>query len=133
MKDPLMCIVSSNSPLYNEQIIELKAIENEYFIIPSYKGTNDVMTTFDKYHIQPNIRFELFDEKGIVSMVEHHLGISILPKLVLTGLLPNNVRAIPFKEETYRTIGISTTYYISPATEKFIEILNSWLRENEDN
>ena len=46
------------------------------------------MTIFDKYQIQPNIRFELFDEKGIVSMVGHHLGISILPRLVLNGLLP---------------------------------------------
>ena len=132
IKDPLMCIVSARSPLYNEQVIELKAIEKEHFIIPSYKGTNDVMTIFDKYQIQPNIRFELFDEKGIVSMVGHHLGISILPRLVLNGLLPNHVRAIPFKEETFRTIGLSTTYNISPAAEKFIEILNKWLRENED-
>ena len=90
------------------------------------------MTIFDKYQIQPNIRFELFDEKGIVSMVGHHLGISILPRLVLNGLLPNHVRAIPFKEETFRTIGLSTTYNISPAAEKFLEILNKWLRENED-
>ena len=133
IKDPLMCIVSSQSPLYNKQVIELKAIEKEPFIIPSYKGTNDVMTIFDKYYVQPNIRFALFDEKGIVSMVAHHLGISILPRLVLNDLLPANVRAIPFKEETFRTIGLSTTYNVSPAAEKFIEILHQWLRENEDN
>lgn len=132
IKDPLMCIVSSQSPLYKERVIELKAVEKERFIIPSYKGINDVMTIFHKYQVQPNIRFELFDKKSIISMVGHHLGISILPRLVLNGPLPHNVRAIPFKEVLFHTIGFSTTYNISPAAEKFIEILNNWLKENED-
>ncbi|MFF5995541.1 LysR family transcriptional regulator [Lysinibacillus sp. KU-BSD001] len=129
IKDPLMCIVSSNSPLYEQKLIDLKEIENEHFIMPSYKGTNDVIAMFEKHTIKPNIRFELFDESGIISMVEHHLGVSILPKLVLTGL-PSNVRAIPFKQETFRIIGLSTTYNISPATEKFMEVLMEWLEGN---
>ena len=132
IKDPLMCIVSSQSPLYKERVIELKSIEKEPFIMPSYKGTNDVIAILNKHQVQPNIRFELFDEKGIVSMVGHHLGISVLPRLMLDGLLPDNVRAIPFKEGIFCPIGLSTTYNTSPATKKFIEILNNWLMENED-
>ena len=65
-------------------------------------------------------------------MVEHSLGITIMPKLVL-GAMPHNVRAVPFEQETFRIIGLSTSYNISPATEKFIEILQNWLHKNEEN
>lgn len=129
-RDSLLCIVSSKSPLYDEERIDLKQIEHEPFILPSYRGTNDVVTTFEKYHIKPNIRFELFDEQGILSMVSHHLGVTIFPQLAIRSL-PDNVRALPLVQESYRTIGLSTKQKLSPATEKFIEVLTLWLQENE--
>lgn len=132
IKDPMLCIISSDSPLYNMSQINLKDIEGEDFIMPSYKGTNDVLTIFEKYGIKPNIRFELFDDKGIIIMVEHSLGITIMPKLVL-GILPDNVKAVSFEQETFRIIGLSTSYNVSPAAGKFIEILQDWLRQNEEN
>ncbi|KGR81725.1 LysR family transcriptional regulator [Lysinibacillus odysseyi] len=132
IKDPMLCIISSDSPLYNMSQINLKDIEGEDFIMPSYKGTNDVLTIFEKYGIKPNIRFELFDDKGIITMVEHSLGITIMPKLVL-GILPDNVKAVSFEQETFRIIGLSTSYNVSPAAGKFIEILQDWLRQNEEN
>ncbi|WP_413362411.1 LysR family transcriptional regulator [Lysinibacillus sp. 3P01SB] len=132
IKDPMLCIISSDSPLYNMTQINLKDIEGENFIMPSYKGTNDVITIFEKYGIKPNIRFELFDDKGIITMVEHSLGITIMPKLVL-GSLPDNVNAVSFEQETFRIIGLSTSYNVSPAAGKFIEILQDWLRQNEEN
>ena len=130
VKDPLMCVVSSDNPLYGRKEIDIKEVEGQPIIMASYKGTNDVAAIFEKYGIKPNIRFELFDDRGIITMVEHSLGISILPKLVLDDL-PDNVRAVPFKQETFRTIGLTTSYNISPAAEKFIEILKKWLHENE--
>ncbi len=132
IKDPMLCIISSDSPLYNMIQINLQDIEEEDFIMPSYKGTNDVLTIFEKYGIKPNIRFELFDDKAIITMVEHSLGITIMPKLVL-GRLPDNVKAVPFEQETFRIIGLSTSYNVSPAAGKFIEILQDWLQQNEEN
>ena len=87
---------------------------------------------FEQYTVKPNIRFNLFDEKGIMSMVQHELGISILPQLSITQV-PENVRVIPFKQEGFRTIGLSTKQSLSPAGQKFVEVLKSWLTENEDN
>lgn len=49
------------------------------FIMTSYKGTNDVKVLLEHYQVKPNIRFELSEEVGILSMISHHLGISILP------------------------------------------------------
>ncbi|WP_274309839.1 LysR family transcriptional regulator [Solibacillus daqui] len=125
-RDPLLCIVSNESPLYDNTAIDLLEIENLPFIMPSYKGTNDVISNFEKYGIRPNIRFELFDEKAIVAMVEHNLGISILPEMAV-AMLPQNVKAVPLLQESFRTIGLSTKQKLSPASKKFVEVLEQWL------
>lgn len=131
IRDELLSIASSESKLFHKEVIDIKEVEAEPFVLTSYNGTNDVLAIFNRYGIKPTVRFELFDEKGIISMVEHHLGISILPQLVFDQL-PSNVRAIPIKQESYRTIGLATKHQPSPATEKFIEILQSWLSTNEN-
>lgn len=131
-KDPLLCVVSKKSKLYEKEAIDIKDIEDEPIIMPSYKGTNDVLTLFEQYNVKPNIRFELFDEKGILSMIQHELGISILPQLSITQI-PENVRVVPFIQESYRTIGLSTKQSLSPAAQRFVEELKAWLMENEDN
>lgn len=125
-RDPLLCIVSSKSPLYDKEEVDLNEIDELPFIMPYYKGTNDVIANFEKYNVRPNIRFHLIDEKGILSMVEHHLGISILPQLAMAGLM-NNVRTLPLKQESFRTIGLSTKQKLSPAAQKFVEVLKQWL------
>lgn len=130
-KDYLFCIVSSKSHLYNKEEIDLFEIAQEPFIMPSYRGMNDVVATFEKHDIKPNIRFELFDDWGIMSMVGHHVGVSILPKLVLSQL-PENVRVIPLKQKSFRTIGLATKQTLSPAAQKFVEVLQQWLEENEE-
>lgn len=129
-RDPLLCIVSNESPLYDNITIDLLEIENLPFIMPSYKGTNDVMANFEKYGIRPNIRFELFDEKAIVAMVEHNLGISIMPQMAVS-MLPQNVKALPLLQESFRTIGLSTKQKLSPASKKFVEVLQQWLASVE--
>ena len=131
-RDPLLCVVSKKSKLYEKEAIDIKDIEDEPIIMPSYKGTNDVLMLFEQYNVKPNIRFELFDEIGILSMVHHELGISILPQLGITQL-PKNVRVVPFQQESFRTIGLSTKQSLSPAAKRFVEELKHWLIENEDN
>ncbi|WP_400194489.1 LysR family transcriptional regulator [Lysinibacillus telephonicus] len=131
IRDELLCIASSQSTLYHKDTIDIKEVEAEPFILTSYNGTNDVLAIFNRYDVKPNIRFELFDEKGVISMVEHQLGITILPQLVFDQL-PYNVRAIRIQQESFRTIGLASKYQLSPATEKFIEVLQSWLSTNEN-
>ncbi|GAB0169440.1 LysR family transcriptional regulator [Lysinibacillus sp. CTST325] len=127
-QDPLLCIVSDKSPLYNKAEIDIVELEDMPFIMTSYKGTNDVKELLEQYHVKPNIRFELSEEVGIISMIAHQLGISILPKLV-TYNLPPTIKAIPLKQGGYRTIGIAMKNQASPVTKKFAEILSSWLKE----
>lgn len=131
IRDQLLCIVSSKSKLFQKDKVDIYEVELEPFILSSYSGTNDTLAILDEFNVKPTIRFELFDEKGILSMVAHGLGISILPQLVLEKL-PENVRAIPIRQESYRTIGIATNHKLSPATKKFVSVLWDWLSNNEN-
>lgn len=130
-QDPLLCIVSDKSPLFNKSVIDIIELEDMPFIMTSYKGTNDVKVILEQYHVKPNIRFELSEEVGIISMISHHLGISILPKLVI-NTLPPTLKAIPLKQGGYRTIGIAMKHHASPVTKKFAEILSTWLQEQNN-
>ncbi|KOS63431.1 LysR family transcriptional regulator [Lysinibacillus agricola] len=127
-QDPLLCIVSDKSPLYDKAEIDIVELEDMPFILNSHKGTNDVNVILEQYHVKPNIRFELSEDVGIISMISHQLGISILPKLVINNL-PLTLKAIPLKQGGYRTIGIAMKHQASPVTKKFAEILSSWLKE----
>ncbi|AHN21507.1 MULTISPECIES: LysR family transcriptional regulator [Lysinibacillus] len=128
VQDPLLCIVSNQSSLYNRAEIDIAELEDMPFIMTSYRGTNDVKVLLEQYHVKPNIRFELSEEVGIISMISHHLGISILPRLVINRL-PSSLKAIPLKQGGYRTIGLAMKYQASPVTKKFAEILSAWLKE----
>ncbi|MEK5333181.1 MULTISPECIES: LysR family transcriptional regulator [unclassified Lysinibacillus] len=128
VQDPLLCIVSDQSSLYNRSEIDITELEDMPFIMTSYRGTNDVKVILEQYHVKPNIRFELSEEVGIISMISHHLGITILPRLVINRL-PSSLRAIPLKQGGYRTIGLAMKHQASPVTKKFAEILSVWLKE----
>ncbi|MFJ7667043.1 LysR family transcriptional regulator [Lysinibacillus sp. NPDC097195] len=128
VQDPLLCIVSNQSELYHRTEIDITELEDMPFIMTSYRGTNDVKVILEQYHVKPNIRFELSEEVGIISMISHHLGISILPRLVINRL-PSSLKAIPLKQGGYRTIGLAMKHQASPVTKKFAEILSTWLKE----
>jgi DNA-binding transcriptional LysR family regulator len=128
VQDPLLCIVSDQSSLYNRSEIDIAELDDMPFIMTSYRGTNDVKVILEQYHVKPNIRFELSEEVGIISMISHHLGITILPRLVINRL-PSSLRAIPLKQGGYRTIGLAMKHQASPVTKKFAEILSVWLKE----
>ncbi|KOS68887.1 LysR family transcriptional regulator [Lysinibacillus contaminans] len=126
--DPLLCIVSDKSPLYDKEEIDIVELENMPFIMTSYRGKNDVKLLLEQYHVKPNIRFELSEEVGIISMITHNLGMSILPKLVIDRF-PASLRTIPLKQGGYRTIGLALKHQASPVTKKFAEILKTWVEE----
>ncbi|MDG0029651.1 LysR family transcriptional regulator [Priestia sp. Y58] len=129
-KDRLLCVVSNQSALYHQKTVSFKDLEKEPFIMPTYGGYHDIKQLFEEHGIQPEIRFELMDESAILSMVTHHLGISILPEMLLDSI-PQELRAIPFQVDSYRSIGLATRYHLSPAAKKFAETTQAWLQNSD--
>jgi LysR family transcriptional regulator, transcription activator of glutamate synthase operon len=129
-KDRLLCVVSDQSALYHQKTVSFEDLEKEPFIMPTYGGYHDIKQLFEEHGIQPDIRFELMDESAILSMVTHHLGISILPEMLLDSI-PQELRAIPFQVDSYRSIGLATRYHLSPAAKKFAETTQAWLQNSD--
>ncbi|MBZ5481544.1 LysR family transcriptional regulator [Bacillus sp. T_4] len=129
-KDRLLCVVSDQSALYHQKTVSFEELEKEPFIMPTYGGYHDIKQLFEEHGIQPDIRFELMDESAILSMVTHHLGISILPEMLLDSI-PQELRAIPFQVDSYRSIGLATRYHLSPAAKKFAETTQAWLQDSD--
>ena len=98
--------------------------------MPTYGGYHDIKQLFEEQGVQPEIRFELMDESAILSMITYHLGISILPEMLLDSI-PQELRAIPFQVDSYRSIGLATRYHLSPAAKKFAETTQAWLQDSD--
>src|SRR5699024_12624755 len=98
--------------------------------IQNKKGSeNDLKRILPANDVTPNVKFELEDDQAIFSMVQHEMGISILPEIALYRL-PENIRVLHLEQENYRTIGIAAKSFktLATATKKFIEYLKPWSR-----
>jgi len=125
--EPLLCVVSEQSPLHSNKHLSVEDIENAPFIMPAYQCFNDIQLFFKENNIEPNIRFENMNENSIFSMVENNLGISILPEMIIPKGL-NSIKVIPLEIAQTRTIGLAIRTPISPAVKKFTEITESWVK-----
>ncbi|WP_353949213.1 LysR family transcriptional regulator [Sporolactobacillus sp. Y61] len=130
MRDRILCIVSPRSALYHQEAVSFRQLEEEPFIMPAFGGYHEIRRILSEHDVHPDIRFELMEENAILSMVAHHLGISILPELVLPeDIAP--LRAIPLESESYRTIQIATRLHPSPAAERFVEVAERVVKKQE--
>jgi DNA-binding transcriptional LysR family regulator len=129
-KDRMLCILSDEHPLTGQNEVSFEKIKGEQLIMSKKGSDNDLRRILKENHVTPNIKFELADDQAIFSMVQHGMGISILPEMALYRI-PNNVRILNLERENYRTIGIAATSFktLAPATNKFIEYLKSWVSE----
>jgi DNA-binding transcriptional LysR family regulator len=127
-KDRMLCILSDEHPLAQQNVIRFENIKEEKLIMSKKGSDNDLRRILKENNVKPNIKFELADDQAIISMVQNGMGISILPEMVLHRI-PSNVRILSLEGENYRTIGIAATSFktLAPATKKFIEYLKSWL------
>src|SRR5699024_9262334 len=88
-KDTIRCIVNDKHPLSSQQYISFLDLTETPFIMPKSNIDKDVRHILQKNKITPNIIYEMEEDHAIIAMVQHNLGISILPELTLYRL-PDN-------------------------------------------
>jgi len=107
---------------------DIELLENSPYI--KYFSHSSVALMIDKEFLRRNIRvhsrIDIDALEPIIRMVEHGLGVSVLPEPVGGEPLPPNIRKIPFGDPPLtRQLGI--TYQKSSAKEKIISVLHNEL------
>ena len=130
-KDTIRCIVNDKHPLSSQQYISFLDLTETPFIMPKSNIDKDVRHILQKNKITPNIIYEMEEDHAIIAMVQHNLGISILPELTLYRL-PDNVMIKDLEKSYERYIGLASLSFtnISPAAKLFVEHIKQWLNEN---
>ncbi|AKN30282.1 LysR family transcriptional regulator [Clostridium carboxidivorans P7] len=120
--DPLMAILPKDFSIPEKGVYEISDFQNQPFIIHGLGIDYDIHLALRKAKVTPCIHFSSTDDHTIISMVANHLGISILPNLIVKDWSAL-ITALPLKPYTFRSlgIGVKSLKYLSPAAKKFIE------------
>lgn len=129
-EDKLLCIVSHDHPLSNQEKIHMKQLENEVFVIPK-SSDRDIKRIEKAANVKLNIKFEMEDDDSIMAFVENNIGVGIMPELVVQNQ-SNKFSIHNLEPEAYRSICIAATSLkgLSPAAKKFIASIQSFLELN---
>ncbi|WP_371374709.1 LysR family transcriptional regulator [Sporomusa aerivorans] len=130
-KDKLMVILPPNHPLQHESAISYEQIRDESFIMPQWGSDDNIRRLLNEHKLNLQIKYELMEERTILTMVQKGLGISILPELILDHI-PDNIHIVDLQVPEYRILGIAALSFknVSPAAKKFLTCIRSWLRDN---
>lgn len=120
--DPLVAVLPKDYPLEEQaSSFPLEGFKDQPFILSEIGVDYDINRVLRHQDIRPDVRFTAKDDYAIISMVSHHLGISILPKLITEGHFPG-IKTLPLSPATSRDLGIGLldVAAASPAAKKFI-------------
>ena len=104
-EDPYAVVVPEAHPLARCQSAELDSLRQEPFIFLEPEDNRVMEEYLARLGFRPQVRCRVKDDYTIMSLVESGLGVSILPKLVLTRA-PYRIRTLELLPPYSRQIGI---------------------------
>ena len=107
-KDPLLAVLPAGSA-FTGAAFPVAAFAEEEFFMPSLGFDLDILPVFGESAaaVGPRLRYSNLDDAGIVAMVEHGLGLTILSELVMKSMNAA-VRVLPLDPPAWREIGLLT-------------------------
>jgi len=126
--DPMLAVMPKDHPFAKYDEIPIEWYNNVPFVVSEYSYANEVHQLLKTYGIKPDIKYTMSNDFSILSLVEHDLGISILPKLILRGR-SGNFEARPLVPRAYRKLGLAIASYeeLSPAAKIFLKYARDYL------
>ena len=133
-KDPLLAVLPLDYKLQaGQEKFDIRKFEGQDFIISAIGNDFDVHHALEESDVHPRFRYSVLDDHSILSMVENHLGISILSRLIVTGY-EERVKLLPLNPGSARELGIGFHAYeeLSPAARTFVDYARNNLRISYD-
>lgn len=104
LRDDELVAIIPEEPVWNAPCYPVENFSGSNFLMPSSGFDMDVMPIFGG-RATPHFRYTNMDDGAIASMVEHHLGVSILSELIVRDMV-NDVQMLPLDPPAYRKLGI---------------------------
>lgn len=129
--DELMLLTSRSHPLADKLKVNLADIKDENYIYSEDGFDYEASGIFEQNDIHPTVLYQLDDDVAVQKMVSDGMGISVLPKLLLSNP-PFDICIRPFTEHYKRTLGVAylKDSELDPATEAFLDYVKEW-KSNE--
>ncbi|KUO63182.1 MAG: transcriptional regulator [Gracilibacter sp. BRH_c7a] len=105
-QDEMVVVVPKDHPLTGKKKIILQDLINEPFILLDEGELSVPLAFFKRKNLHPNIQYRVHDDYTIMSMIESGLGISILPKLIISRS-PYNIATLELSPPIIRTISLA--------------------------
>ena len=120
MEDPFVAVVPSGI------LQDRRQVTREELYPYTYVSINEKIldSYFDKSRFASVLKFESVDNVSVLYMIQHGLGVSILPRLMVSKK-PRGVKVLKLEEPICRTIGFAykKDARLSYATRMFIDYL----------
>ncbi len=126
--DEMLAVLPPEHPLSSRKKVLLQALAAEPYILLDEGELSVTLESFKQNGLEPNIQYRVFDDYTIMSMVEKGLGVSILPKLVLSRhpqkivtkeITPPVVRTIALAYKQKNILPIASRYFIDFIAAQF--------------
>lgn len=129
--DEMLAVLPADHHLARNKKVNLKELSYEPFILLDEGELSEPLEIFKQNQLLPNVQYRVHDDYTIMSMIEKGLGISILPKLILSRLhyhivtkeiSPPIVRTIALAYKNKNVLPIASRYFIDFIVEQFHNI-----------
>lgn len=122
-EDELLAVLPSNHPLAEKDIVSVKDLAKEPFILMDELGYSYPLAAFKDAGVQPrNLKLTVYDDYAVMEMVRQDLGVSMLYERILRGF-DDGLIIRPIKERPKRNVAIcwKDRKTLSLAARKFLE------------
>ena len=104
-KDEMAAVLPKGHPLTGKQVISLKDLEQEPFILLDEGEYSVPEQAFRRAGLHPKIEYKVYDDYSILAMVRQSLGVSAMYKRVLEGF-EAGLAVRPVKERMERPVAL---------------------------
>ncbi|SDK77514.1 LysR family transcriptional regulator [Lacicoccus qingdaonensis] len=127
-EEKLVAVLPLDNPLKNKKFIQIRDLKEAELIISheGYQTRKDILQSFNKLGITPNIKFEIGRFDFVSDFVKSGLGVAIMPEKYAESLDHNKIHICEIEDSvTLRTVYLAydNKRYLSPFTKEFIDLV----------
>lgn len=123
--DELVVACSTKHPLSTQDRVGISELRNEEFIL--LEERSDVTQIFrracENQGFFPNAPLHHSRHRMLIKAVQNNMGITVLPRRLISTYLADDLAMVPFKQPLYSTLGLAwlADEPLTPITQKFID------------